>query len=344
MPDLMAPDKKLGRSRPTNIREVAKLANTSVATVSRALQNPDVVAPETLNRVLAAVADLDYTPSAQPNILRTARTNVIVALVSDIGNPFFAEVVQGIEQVAFEEGYSVLLGDTQLNSSREQAYARLIATRQADGLITALPHLPSGIGATRIPLVNVGEYIENPNVTSVFVDNIAAAQAAVTYLITIGHRDIAFLSGPLNTPVCAEREAGYERALAEAEIMRDRGLTAVGDFSFESGSKGIHALIDRGCKFSAIFCSNDEMAIGAIQSIKACGLRVPEDISVVGFDDIRFARFTDPPLTTIAQPKNRLGREAMNLLVQILRSGDGPPTNCVLPSELIIRASTCARH
>jgi LacI family repressor for deo operon, udp, cdd, tsx, nupC, and nupG len=269
---------------------------------------------------------------------------VIVALVSDIGNPFFAEVVQGIEQVAFEEGYSILLGDTQLAASREEAYARLISTRQADGLITALPHLPAGIEATRIPLVNVGEYIEDPNVTSVFVDNVAAAQTAVDYLISIGHKDIAFLSGPSNTPVCTDREVGYERALASAGIARDPLLTAYGDFSFESGSQGIGSLIATGRKFTAIFCANDEMAIGAIQAIKAYGLRVPEDVSVIGFDDIRFARFTDPPLTTIAQPKNRLGREAMNLLVQILRSGDGAPSKCILPSELIIRSSTCARH
>jgi LacI family transcriptional regulator, repressor for deo operon, udp, cdd, tsx, nupC, and nupG len=331
--------------RAYNIREVAKIARTSVATVSRSLRHSNVVAPETRKRVLAAIERLGYTPSAQPGILRTARTNVIVALVPDISNPFFAEVIRGIEQIAHRNGYSVLLGDTQYDQTREADYSRLVATKQADGMITLLPRIPPTGAGGPIPIVNACEYFKDPSVTSVFVDNAAAARQATAFLITLGHRQIAFLSGPMNTPICIDRDAGYESALRAAGLVRNRQLTVNGDFSVESGIRGVKSLFASGRKFTALFCSNDEMAIGAIHAVKAHGLRVPEDVSVIGFDDIRFARYTDPPLTTVAQPKKQLGCEAMTLLLQILRNNNTPPQKRVLPTELIVRSSTGApRH
>lgn len=322
-----------------SIREVAKIAKTSVATVSRALRHSHVVAPETRKRVLAAVERLGYTPSAQPGILRTARTNLIVALLPDIANPFFAEVIRGIEQVALGNGYSVLLGDTQYDQAREAVYARLVATKQADGIITLLPRLPPIPGGRSLPLVNACEYFTDSAVTSVFVDNLAAVRDATAYLLALGHRHVAFLSGPMSTLICVDRKAGYEAALRAAGITRDPQLTVIGDFSVDSGIRGAASLIAGRRPFTAIVCSNDEMAIGAIQSIKAHGLRVPEDVSVIGFDDIHFARYTDPPLTTVAQPKLQLGREAMTLLLKLLGERTRPPEKRVLPTELIVRAS-----
>lgn len=335
--------RRTARPRPAgrayNIREVAEAAQTSVATVSRTLQRPEVVAPDTRKRVLEAIQRLGYTPNAQARILRTARTHTIVALVWDISNPFFAEVIRGIEQVAHRNGYSVLLGDTQHSRAREQAYAALLATRQADGLITLLPHIPRIAMPGPLPIVNACEYVKDKAITSVYVDNVAAAHEATEYLVTLGHRRVAFISGPMTTPICVDRDKGYERALQKAGITRSPRLTALGDFSVESGIRSAESLFAQGEKFTAIFCSNDEMAIGAIQAIKARGLKVPDDISVVGFDDIRFSRYTDPPLTTIAQPKEELGREAMTLLIEIMTGVATEPRKRILPTQLVVRAS-----
>jgi LacI family transcriptional regulator, repressor for deo operon, udp, cdd, tsx, nupC, and nupG len=323
-----------------NIREVAMVAGASVATVSRALTQPNVVAPGTLKRVLAVIDRLGYTPNAQATILRTARTRLIVALVPDISNPFFSEVIRGIEKVAHQHEYSVLLGDTQHSKVRESAYANLVSTRQADGIITLLPHLPNVSTARPIPLVNACEYINDASVTSVYVDNKAAARLATSYLIKLGHRRIAFLSGLMNTPIRSDREAGYELALHDADLKRDPKLTIHGDFSIESGAQAVKSLFATRRQFSAIFCSNDEMAMGAMQIIKTRGLRIPKDISVIGFDDIRYARYTDPPLTTIAQPKEALGREAMTLLLELFRDATVPVRKRILPIELVVRGST----
>jgi LacI family transcriptional regulator, repressor for deo operon, udp, cdd, tsx, nupC, and nupG len=331
---------KSAAHRSYNIREVAQAAKVSVATVSRTLQMPDLVAPQTRSRVREAIERLGYTPNAQARMLRTARTHVIVALVPDITNPFFAEVIRGIEQVAHQNGYSVLLGDTQNSRVREKAYADLLATKQADGLITLLPHVPRIALSGPVPIVNACEYVKDKSITSVYVDNVAAAREGVEYLITLGHRDIAFVTGPMDSPISVDRDQGYEAALQFGGLKRDRKLTAIGDFSVESGIRAIDTLLAQGQRFTAVFCSNDEMAIGVIRAIKSSGLKVPEDISVMGFDDIRFARYMDPPLSTVAQPKDELGREAMNMLIEILRGTDVPARKRVLPTQLVIRAST----
>jgi LacI family repressor for deo operon, udp, cdd, tsx, nupC, and nupG len=322
-----------------NIKEVALAAKVSVATVSRTLALPDVVADETRRRVHNAIRRLGYTPNVQARSLRTARTNVIVALVPDISNPFFAEVIRGIEQVAHHNRYSVLLGDTQYNRDREQAYADLLGARQADGLITLLPHIPKLAATGRLPIVNACEYVDDPSVTSVYVDNVAGAREAVGYLLTLGHRAIAFVAGPMNSPINVDRDQGYEEALTRAGLKRNSKLTVEGDFSVESGIRAAESLFARGEPFTALFCANDEMALGAITAVKSRGLRVPEDISIVGFDDIRFARYCDPPLTTIAQPMGDIGREAMNMLIEILTGTDVPARKRILPTQLVVRGS-----
>lgn len=325
-----------------SIAEVAEAAGVSVATVSRTLQTPQVVAPKTRERVQLVVDRLGYAPNAQARILRTSRSNVIVALVPDISNPFFAEVIRGIEQVAHQNGYSVLLGDTQYDLEREQAYADLLSTKQADGLITLLSHLPRLPPRIFAPVVNACEYVKESAVSSVYVDNIAAARTATNYLVARGHVAIAFITGPMTSPISIDRERGYQEALRTANIKRDPRLTISGDFSFDAGQRAVHDLLSNGRRFTAVFCSNDEMAIGAIQALKSWGLRVPKDVSVIGFDDIRFARYCDPPLTTIAQPKGELGREAMTMMIEALRNPDTPARKRILPTHLVVRESTAS--
>jgi LacI family repressor for deo operon, udp, cdd, tsx, nupC, and nupG len=327
-----------------NIGEVAKEAGVSVATISRALRMPQVVAPKTLERVQKAVDKLGYAPNAQARMLRTARSNVIVAMVPDISNPFFSEIIRGIEQAAQRKRYSVLLGDTQYNREREQAYADLLATKQADGLIMlgarAVPHLPRLPTRAFAPVVSVSEYIKG--ISGVYIDNIAAARDATNYLLHLGHVDIAYVAGPPTSPVCIDRTRGFQIALRAVGIRRDPTLTVTGDFSIESGIRGVDGLLSGQRKFTAVFCSNDEMAIGAMRALRSRGFRVPEDVSVIGFDDMRFARYCDPPLTTIAQPMGEMGREAMNMMIEILINPHAPPLERILPTQLVVRGSTAS--
>jgi len=326
--------------RAKDIGAVAAAAKVSVATVSRTLQRPEVVREETRRRVYEAIDRLGYTPNAQARNLRTARTRLVIALVPDIANPFFSEVIRGMEQVAHENRYSVLLGDTQSSSAREQAYADMVAARQVDGLITLMRNIPKIQVAGRLPIVNACEYVKNRDISSVYVDNVAAAKAAVNHLLTLGHQHIAFVSGPADSPISVDRHAGYEVALKQAGMRTSQSLIASGDFSMESGVRAIEYFLARKLKFTAVFCSNDEMAIGAIRALAAHALNVPGDISVVGFDDIRFARYTSPPLTTIAQPKNELGREAMRMLIELLNDPNTPVLKRVLSADLVVRGST----
>ncbi|WP_266171202.1 LacI family DNA-binding transcriptional regulator [Dyella subtropica] len=331
------------QSRVRTVKEIAAIAKVSVATVSRALQRPEIVSEATRLRIHEVVKRLGYTPNALARNLRTARTRLIVALLPDIANPFFSEVIRGIEQVAYENGYSVLLGETQSSLVREQAYADMVAARQADGIITMSHRVPAIPIDGRLPVVNACEYVKDSEISSVYIDNVAAAGVAVDYLIMLGHRDIAFIAGPPSSPICVDREQGYQLALQRAKIRANPALTTVGDFSIEAGERAIELLLSQGQSFSAVFCSNDEMAIGAMRALSSHGLRVPEDISVVGFDDIRFARYTSPPLTTVAQPKNALGREAMTMMIELLNDPEVPPRKRVLSADLVVRGSTAAR-
>jgi LacI family repressor for deo operon, udp, cdd, tsx, nupC, and nupG len=325
------------------VKEIAAAAKVSVATVSRALQRPELVSEKTRERINEVVKRLGYTPNALARNLRTSRTRLIVALLPDIANPFFSEVIRGIEQVAYEKGYSVLLGETQSNLVREQAYADMVAARQVDGMITMFHRVPAIPMDGRLPLVNACEYVKDSAISSVYVDNVAAAEAAIDYLVALGHRDIAFIAGPSSSPICVDREQGYHLALERAGIAVDPALTAVGDFSIEAGERAIEMFRTQGRTFSAVFCSNDEMAIGAMRALSSAGLRIPEDVSVIGFDDIRFSRYTTPPLTTLSQPKNALGREAMTMLIEILNDPAVPPRKRVLSAELVVRGSTGPR-
>lgn len=330
-------------ARARTVKEIAAAANVSVATVSRALQRPEIVSEATRQHIQEVVKRLGYTPNALARNLRTARTRLIVALLPDIANPFFSEVIRGIEQVAHESGYSVLLGETQSSLVREQAYADMVAARQADGIITMSHRVPAIPMQGRLPVVNACEYVKDHQISSVYVDNIAAAGIAVDYLVMLGHRDIAFIGGPPSSPICVDREQGYRLALQRADIAINSALIAAGDFSIEAGERAIELLLSQRQSFTAVFCSNDEMAIGAMRALSAHGLRVPEDVSVVGFDDIRFARYTTPTLTTMAQPKNALGREAMAMLIELLNDPDVPPRKRVLSADLVVRGSTAPR-
>jgi LacI family repressor for deo operon, udp, cdd, tsx, nupC, and nupG len=299
-----------------NIYEVAKHAGVSTATVSRVLSQPSVVSPDTRRKVMQAVEFLDYAPNSAAKNLRTLRTGKLLVTVPDISNPFFSLILQGIEDAAQREGYAVLFGDTQHDEAREDGYALMLKRKEADGLIFLGHRLPKEAAALVramaprcAPVVNGCEFTPRLGIPSVHIDNAKAAAEAMDYLYRLGHRHIGIITGPLVSPI-------------------------------ESGAACAERLVGRRERPTAIFCFNDEMAMGAVETAKRRGLRVPLDLSIVGFDDIRFARCIDPPLTTVAQPMRAIGEGTVALLLAILTSDAKAPDSVTLPHTLTIRSST----
>jgi LacI family repressor for deo operon, udp, cdd, tsx, nupC, and nupG len=327
-----------------NIYEVAKRARVSPSTVSRVLSRPQVVSVKTRNRVLRAVDVLGYTPNSTAKNLRTARTGKLLVTVPDISNPFFALILQGIEDAAQREEYAVLLGDTQHDEQREQRYALMLNSKEADGLIFLGHRLPEAAHA-RIksaaprcaPVVNGCEFNPRLGVPSVHIDNARAAADAMALLYDLGHRRIGVITGPLVSPLSRDRLRGASAVARE----RDGALTVVGgDFTVESGAEAASRLLSGGTPPTAIFCFNDEMAMGVLEYARGAGIAVPTALSVVGFDDIRFARYTLPALTTIAQPMRAIGEGTVRLLLAILADDSVPPASVTLPHRLVVRGTT----
>jgi LacI family repressor for deo operon, udp, cdd, tsx, nupC, and nupG len=330
----------------SNIYEVAKQAGVSTATVSRVLSKPDVVSPDTRRRVMQAVKLLAYAPNSAAKNLRTLRSGKLLVTVPDISNPFFSLILQGIEDAAQREGYAVLLGDTQHDEEREERYALMLKRKEADGLIFLGHRLPKAaaeivrsVAPACAPVVNGCEFSPRLGIPSVHIDNAAAASEAIAHLYSLGHRRIGIVTGPLVSPLSRDRLQGAtSRAVAE-NAERDF-IVMHGDFSIESGAAAAERLLGRREPPTAIFCFNDEMAMGVVECARKRRIRVPGDVSVMGFDDIRFARHMDPPLTTIAQPMREIGEGTARLLLDILGGRTIVPVSVTLPHALIIREST----
>jgi LacI family repressor for deo operon, udp, cdd, tsx, nupC, and nupG len=332
----------------SNIYEVAKRAGVSTATVSRVLSRPSVVAPRTRRKVLQAVERLGYAPNSAAKNLRTLRSGKLLVTVPDISNPFFSLILQGIEEAAHRAGYAVLLGDTQHNKKREERYALMLKRKEADGLIFLGHRLPreaaSLVRAASprcAPVVNGCEFSPRLGVPSVHIDNAKAAYEALDHLYSLGHRRIGAITGPLVSPLSRDRLRGATSRAKAAGAIPDL-VVLHGDFSIESGVAAAEQLLSKKNPPTAVFCFNDEMAMGVVETARQRGLRVPEDLSVVGFDDIRFARYMDPPLTTIAQPMREIGEGTVRLLLDILRGNAIAPVSVTLPHKLVIRATTAA--
>ena len=326
------------------IYEVAKRAGVSTATVSRVLSQPGVVSPATRRRVLQAVERLGYEPNSAAKNLRTLRTGKLLVTVPDISNPFFSLILQGIEDAAQRAGYSVLVGDTQHDEKREEGYALMLKRKEADGLIFLGHRLPKqaaelvrAMAPGCAPVVNGCEFSPRLGIPSVHIDNAKAASEAMDHLYRLGHRRIGVVTGPLVSPLSRDRLNGASARAKSARAERDF-IVMNGDFSIESGALAAERLLGRRDPPTAIFCFNDEMAMGALETARRRRVRVPDDVSVVGFDDIRFARYTDPPLTTVAQPMRAIGEGTVGLLLEILNGGS--PAPITMPHTLTVRFST----
>ena len=327
----------------SNIREVARLAGVSVATVSRTLKSPERVLPDTRDKVNAAVAKAGYRPNLMAVQFRSRRTGNLVILVPAIANVFFARVISGAQQAAQAAGYRLLLCDTQGREEIEREFAALVYAHQADGVIQLRAYDPfeaSAPDAELPPIVNACEVIQGGRHPTISLDNRAAAKAMTEHLISLGHRRIGLIKGPKSSPLTRERVAGYQDALRDAGLACDPELICHGDFSLQAGDDGAAAMLRLPERPTALFCENDEMAIGALKQIKQQGLHVPEDVSLVGFDDIPFAAYCDPPLTTITQPAEVFGQKAVEMLIALIEKQPIAQRHVVLPFEVTLRAST----
>src|SRR5689334_22374752 len=326
------------------IREVAESAGVSYATVSHVINNTRVVTQETRERVLAAMVALDYRPNALARSLRQGKTNTIGLVLPDSANPFFAEISRSIEDEAFKKGYSVFLCNTELDTQRELFYVDVLSKKQVDGII----FVAAGDQADSLdfllrqgmPVVMIDRDLPNVEVDAVLTDHQLGGFLATQHLIELGHRLIACIAGPSSITPSAERITGYRKALEQAGLPFDESMLIRGDYHAESGMEITQSILQMDPRPTAIFALNDLMALGALRAASEANCSVPKDLAVVGYDDLELARFTSPPLTTIAQPKREIGAQALTLLVDRISQKTRPPNRVVLPPELIVRGST----
>lgn len=327
----------------STIRDVAKEAGLSTGTISKALSNPKSVSPKSYAKVEAAIKKLNYKPNMLSQKFRSKESKTIVVLVPDIANLFFARVISGIEKVAQDNGYSVLLGDTKQTIEREESFITMVETKLADGIINLRPYEE---GDTTIPkegIIAVGASgCENTPYPNVRIDNVEASYRVVKHLLSLGHTRIATITGLKQNPHTIDRFKGYQKALQEAQIDIDNELIFEGDFNYWTGLNAAEYFTRLDNRPTAIFCMNDEMAIAVIKGLKMKGIEVPEDISVTGFDDIEVCKYYTPSITTVSQPAGQIGEKSAELLIELL-SGQAPKqTEYVIPYEFIIRDSTAA--
>ncbi len=328
------------------MKDVALKANVSTATVSRALMNPDKVSQTTRHRVEQAAIDVGYLPHALGRNVKRNESRTILVIVPDICDPFFSEIIRGIEVTAAAEGYLVLIGDCGHQNQQEKTFIDLIITKQIDGMLLLGSRLPFDASKEEQrnlpPMVMANEFAPELELPTVHIDNLTAAFHAVNHLLELGHTRIGCIAGPEEMPLCHYRLQGYVQALRRNGMTIDPRLIARGDFSFEAGAAAMEQLINQPVMPTAIFCHSDVMALGALSYAKRNGLRIPQDISLIGFDNIALSQFCDPPLTTVAQPRYEIGHQAMLLLLDQLNGQMVSSGSRLLDCELIIRGSTQA--
>jgi DNA-binding LacI/PurR family transcriptional regulator len=329
-------------ARPT-IYDVARLAGVSTATVSRALNGSGQIAPATRAAIDAAVEQLGYQPNTAARSLVTRSTQTIALLLPDITNPFYAALMSGIQEQALEAGYTMLLCTTEGDPEREEQYLSLLRAKQVDGvLVDGLVLPPDRIARfTRdgLPIVCLDRDVDSRAVPLVQVDNRLGARLATEHLLSLGHTRIAHVAGAPELGISDERTGGYRDALTAAGIESDPKLVAVGSFLEEGGHEAMRSLLERS-DFTAVFAANDLSAIGVMSAIVESGRSVPNDVSVVGFDDLRLSRFTIPALTTVHQPAVEIARRATQLLLDLAAGRDVPQLRHLLEPTLVVRDST----
>ena len=331
-----------------SIKDIAQAAGVSHSTVSRALSGSPLVKTETKARIKRLAQEMGYTPDAIARSLVTRHTRTVGVVVTTITDPFVAEVVQGIEDTALENDYSVILASSAGEPDREVAAVEMLRAKRVDGVMVTssrvgalyLEHLER-IG---VPVVLINNHNEQSGryTFSVSVDNQHGGHLATRHLIERGHRRIAYISGTIDQSDSAGRLEGYRQALEENDIPFDPTLVVPGNGRLDGGERALHALISLDSPPTAVFCYNDMTAIGLMSAIRQAGLSMPEHLAVVGFDDIPLATYVCPPLTTVAQPQRDMGRQAMNMALALMAAGDSiaPFSDIVVKGRLTVRETT----
>jgi LacI family transcriptional regulator len=323
---------------------VAERASVSVATVSRVLNADPNVDPEYRKRVRAAVAELGYRPNRLARNLRRQQMEAIGIVVPDIENPHFAEVVRVVEGIALEMGYRVLVCNTDEDAARQAACLSMLADERVSGIVMS-PSDPDGsIDQLRdlgIPVVTIDRALKRASTDLIVADNVPAVRTATQRLIDAGHRRIAFVGGRSEVETGSERQEGYLTAVEPAGLT---GTLANGGFRRDAARAAVRELLGRDRPPSALIVANNLMALGALQAIRDCGLRIPQDIAVIAVDNPDWSELLDPPLTVLAQPIRDMATQAAELLIRRIRGEEFAPVHQVYPLELIIRSSCGTAH
>lgn len=326
----------------STISEVAKPAGVSVATVSRVLNNPKIVTDSTRIKVEAAIKELSYEPNVLGRNLRTAESRLLLTLIPSISNPFYTEIMNGIEDTALELGYNILLCETNSNPVRQATYFNLIKNKLADGIIAMDPTVDREallMLSNNYPVVKCSEHDEDELISYVTIDNVKAAYDAVRHLINQGHKKIAIINATGDFQYARDRQRGYEKALQESGLLVNPDwIYHAESLKFEQGQYAMRQLLKRPNRPTAIFAVSDILAIGALKEINITGLNIPGEIALIGFDKISFSNMTYPTLTTISQPRYNMGVLSATMLIDKIKGKT--VENIILDHELIVRDST----
>jgi LacI family transcriptional regulator len=316
----------------------------SVTTVSNVVRDWPYISPETRLKVQSAIDSLGYSPHLIAQSLRTGQMNALAFIVPDLSNPYFAEVVGAAEDAAQEQGYTVLVFNSHEDHTREAACIRRARRHSVDGLLIAhTASIPADSGLWHdimLPIVAIDRTPPHYNGASCVMDNVRAGVLATEHLCALGHQRIAHIAGPRSVRPARERIEGYEAALSQHGARYHNIRDVEHDWNADDGYRAMRALLDAPERPTAVFASNDALAIGALHAIDERGLRVPDDISVVGVDDIDISRHLRPPLTTIRQPREAMARMAVDLLLRYIREEAVEEPVVMLQPELIVRQST----
>ena len=329
-----------------DIRTVAQLANVSIATVSRTINRVATVNPEMAKKVWEAIEKLDYFPNTQARALVSGRSRLLGLIVSEITNPFFPELIQGFEDIAVEHGYEILISSTNYDPRRMSLCIRRMLERRAEGVAVMTfgveKPLLEQLAERKVPLVFVDAGPDRPGISLLRVDYRQGIQQGIEHLAGLGHRDIAFISGPKRLHSAHSRLAAFTKSLERCGLAQNPAWSVEGDHTMEGGNEAMLALLQCKPAPTAVMCSNDMTAIGVLHQLYRAGLKVPDDYSVIGFDDIRIAQVTIPPLTTIQMSCYELAKAAVTALRAHVEDDGEPRRTYPIPTRLIIRESTGA--
>ena len=320
---------------------VAQRAGVSPSTVSRILNGTAKVSEDKQVLVRQVIEELGFRPDPAARSLAGGRTMSIGVLTQYIDSPFYGEALRGIEDVLHKEHYAPLFVSGHWNQEEERSRLSLLQDRKVDGIIVLTGKLADATlveMARQLPIVVTGRQLSAPNLFSIDFDNIEGAGLAVKHLQALGHQNVAFISGPLDHPDAEQRLAGYRAELAKRDMRVDDALVVYSDFQEAGGFRAMNQLLESRVNFSAVIAANDQMAYGARLALHRAGLRVPDDVSLVGFDDLPHSAFTLPPLTTVRQSVYEIGSSAAQAMIDLL-SKQKPPTK-VIAAEIIVREST----